>query len=242
MRKMTATLWFPSPSFVDTNVIGGSDSGPAQGIITELLTTASPGTWTVPPGVTTLTVECWGAGGGGGGDGGNDVAGGGGGGEYARKTLAVTPGDVIPYVVDSGNGQTSTSWDIGPEVLANSGLNGSTVNVQTGFGGTGGIGSVTFSGGNGAAGDGDRTHGGGGGGSSAGPANNGGSPGTNTGAGAVPGGVPVQGGGGGGSGGANTDLGTAGANPGGGGGGCGGNSSGTGGDGGDGLIKLTYSV
>ena len=62
-----------------------------------------PGSWTAPAGITSVGVECWGAGGGGGGADGtaNSAGGGGGGGEYARDTVAVTGGNSYPYTVGS---------------------------------------------------------------------------------------------------------------------------------------------
>lgn len=64
---------------------------------------ATSGTWTAPPGITSVGVECWGAGGGGGGADGtaNSAGGGGGGGEYARDTIAVTAGDSYGYTAGS---------------------------------------------------------------------------------------------------------------------------------------------
>jgi hypothetical protein len=76
------------------------------------VTFTTSGSWTVPAGVTTITVEAWGGGGGGGRDNttGTDAgASGGGGGAYARKnTYAVTPGSVIAYTVGgAGTGDTT---------------------------------------------------------------------------------------------------------------------------------------
>ena len=66
-------------------------SSTAWGQTTE--TFNSNGTFTVPLGVTEITVEAWGAGGGGGKATGNPAAGGGGaGGSYAKKVISVTPG------------------------------------------------------------------------------------------------------------------------------------------------------
>lgn len=69
-------------------------------------------TWTVPPCVTSIKVQVWGAGGGGGGawahnqnDGNYDACasgGGGGGGGFTTKTYNVTPGDIYTVVVGSG--------------------------------------------------------------------------------------------------------------------------------------------
>lgn len=67
------------------------------------------GTWIVPPGVTHITIELWGAGGGGAGGGsavgGNATGGGGAGGgsgPYVRASVAVHPGDV--YTIRLGAG------------------------------------------------------------------------------------------------------------------------------------------
>ncbi|HLA54481.1 MAG TPA: hypothetical protein VK623_00125, partial [Flavobacterium sp.] len=68
----------------------------------------SSGTFNVPAGVTSVTVEAWGAGGHGGTRlGANGRGGGGGGGAYAMKVISVTPGAVIP--VNVGVSGTSTT-------------------------------------------------------------------------------------------------------------------------------------
>lgn len=129
------------------------------------------GTFTVPSGVTSITVECWG----GGGSGGRAVGvvtayqsktagGGGGGGAYARSTLSVTP--ATSYTVTVGAAQTTSGTD------GNDSWFGSTSTVFAKGGGGGGnktevsgvdtlgnlglgasaaacIGSVKYSGGNG---------------------------------------------------------------------------------------------
>ncbi|HSL86759.1 MAG TPA: MBG domain-containing protein, partial [Bacteroidales bacterium] len=65
-------------------------------------------TWTVPPGVTSIIIEGWGGGGAGGGStstGSSFTArggAGGGGGAYAKKTLPVTPGQVLELRVGTG--------------------------------------------------------------------------------------------------------------------------------------------
>jgi hypothetical protein len=80
-------------------------------------TTPGTSSFTVPSGVTSITVECIGAGGAGGlangfGLGGNALGpaygGGGAGGSYARKTLSVLPGQIFSVIVAPGtNGQAS---------------------------------------------------------------------------------------------------------------------------------------
>jgi hypothetical protein len=71
------------------------------------VTFSTPGTFTngftVPVGVSSITVRCWGAGGGGGIDLANTNGGpGGGGGAYASSVLTVTPGGQFTIVVGSG--------------------------------------------------------------------------------------------------------------------------------------------
>lgn len=74
-----------------------------------LFNTAGPATWTCPPGVTTVQVECWGGGGAGGSafrtpnSGTVQYAGGGAGGAYARvAAYAVRPGNI--YYINVGAG------------------------------------------------------------------------------------------------------------------------------------------
>ncbi len=79
------------------------------------------GTFTVPSGVTTITVEAWGGGGGGGGVSGNPAGGGGGaGGAYSRKVFTVVPS--ATYTVTIGAGGTA-----GASSGANGGNGGSTI-------------------------------------------------------------------------------------------------------------------
>lgn len=60
------------------------------------------GTWTVPAGVTSVSVEAWGSGGGGGNGNGANGGGGGGGAGYCNKVVAVTPGDTFTYTIAVG--------------------------------------------------------------------------------------------------------------------------------------------
>ena len=130
----------------------------------------SSGPFVVPAGVDTITVELVGAGGNGAANGG----GGGGGGGYARGTYTVTPGTTYSIVVGSGGSGLGTIVG-GMGILANAGMNGTTVahpNVGGGgAGGTGMGGQVTRSGGSG--GGGYWTYFGGGGGGAGGPLANG---------------------------------------------------------------------
>ncbi len=136
-------------------------------------TFTSSGNFTVPFGVTSLTVECWGGGGAGGGStSDNNGGGGGGGGAYAKSTISVTAGDVIPFTIGIGGTASTGAGTIGLNTTFNTnvilavGGNGGGSN-SGGTGGAGGLGTsslgdVVFSGGNGAAGSGGTSGGGGG--------------------------------------------------------------------------------
>lgn len=78
--------------------------GVAQGPRSNTYTlTAASGTFTVPPGVETIEVECWGAGGGGGGGHASGMGAGGGGGGYSYKIInGLVPGGTVSYVVGTG--------------------------------------------------------------------------------------------------------------------------------------------
>lgn len=209
--------------------------------IGQVVTYTANGSYTVPAGVTQITVECWGGGGRGGTrQSSNGAAAGGGGGAYARSVLTVTPGQVFTVTVGAGSNNGGTpggdSWfGTASTVMAKGG--GSVANNTT-TGASGGsaaasVGSVRFSGGNGA----NSNLSGGGGGSSAGTAANGGN-------GAVPAGGTAPAGGGNGGNGRSTSQGDGqnGSEPGGGGGGALRTSSGTrdGGRGGDGRVVVSF--
>ena len=130
-------------------------------------TYTSSGIFTVPPGVTSIIVECWGGGGAGGAATGNPAAGGGGaGGAYAYKIVSVIPGNNYTVTVGSGgsggsgNGPAGTpSWfGTTGTVYAQGGAGGAlaSTNNSNGTGGTGSallsIGDLTYRGGNGANG------------------------------------------------------------------------------------------
>lgn len=145
-------------------------------------TFTSSGTFTVPPGVTSIIVECWGGGGAGGGSSASSVKGGGGGagGAYAKKTLSVASGTI--YTVNVGTGATgctssgssgNPSWFGDPStVFAEGGAGGAAPNNGIVAGGTGSsansTGDIVYSGGNGADGTTSLSGGGGGGAGSTG--------------------------------------------------------------------------
>jgi hypothetical protein len=159
-------------------------------------TITSSGTWTCPPGITTIQVEVWGGGGAGGKSYGANggAGGGGGGGSYAKlNSFTVTPG--VEYIVTVGGIKTSStssntasdnngnpSWfDDVSTVFAPGGPGGAGVSTAVdGAGGswggvcTGCIGDVVQFGGNGANGNGTASAAGGAGGGAGGSAGNGG--------------------------------------------------------------------
>jgi hypothetical protein len=205
------------------------------------LTPTSGPTWTAPVGVTQITVEAWGGGGKGGTRTTNGGGGGSGGGAYAKKVMAVIPGNTYDLAVGAGSNTTSAggdSWFINSTTILAKGGNSAANNTETGA--TGGAGSPTsigdtgfvFAGGNGANGSGTY---GGGGGSSGGNTQIG-----NTATNATGATAPTRGGNGG-NGGAGGN-GTAGSIPGGGGGGGYRTSSSTrnSGNGGNGQIVITF--
>ncbi len=215
--------------------------------------TTGSGNFTVPTGVTSVIVEVWGAGGGGGAAGttGSDQgAAGGGGGGYTRKTLTVSAGQTIAYVVGAGGAGNSTADDALAGTtggLSSATYSGTTYTANGGVGGVGNMGSgVVGVGGTATNGDENRTGGsgslktgniGGGGGSSAGSGSNGATAPAAS-ATSQPGGTSPQGGGFGGYGG-NT-AGGSGVSPGGGGGGGGKSAVGGGGAGASGAVSFHW--
>ncbi len=219
-------------------------------------TYSTPGTYsfTVPYGVTTITVELWGGGGAGGGattttqifTTTTSRGGGGGGGAYRKVVLSgLTAGTT--YSLTVGAGGTAVLGDDGNDggnsifntvQIANGGKGGTTVSNGNGSGGAGGA-AGTYKGGNGASATPLGSGGGGGGAGSSAAGSNGA---------VTTGGSGGSGGGGKGGDGKNSNNdGSDGAALGGGGGGGYYSafwSSGTksGGKGGDGQVKVTYTM
>jgi subtilisin-like proprotein convertase family protein len=204
--------------------------------------------WMVPCGVTSITVEAWGAG-----ASGVRGTGGGGGGAYARKVISVSPGATYSLYVGRGGGTYGGSWLSNPNYEGENSVFGSNLVKAEGGGQSGSIvrggrasssiGDATFSGGNGGLVA--NGNGGSGGGGSAGTANDGfgGSSNSNS-NGGMGGAGGVEGGGSGGRGGNNNSSGANGNAPGGGGGERGNTglfSSAASGDGGKGRIMITYT-
>lgn len=116
----------------------------------------SSGTWTVPAGVTQITVEAWGAGGGGGGSNSDNNGGsGGGGGGYSMKTFTVTQNQSISFTVGTGGS--------GGAANGGNGGNGGNTSILgiVAYGGTGGGANKGTAGAGGTASGGDENIGGG---------------------------------------------------------------------------------
>lgn len=215
---------------------------------TQIYFATSSGSITIPAGVTSLTVECWGAGGKGSDS--NTIGvgrGGGGGGAYASSILTVVRGTTYSFVVGSGGNSSNPNGGdtyFGANLVKAAGGSGLTVGVSTGAaGGTiaNSIGTVRYRGGTGGTASGVNSGGGGGGAGSTGNGNNA--------TGSIGGAAKADYGGSGGTGGVATFLlvyvaaqGTAGGNYGGGGGGSAAGTllAPTGANGANGLIRISY--
>lgn len=199
------------------------------------------GSYVVPAGVTSITIEAWGGGGKGGTRTSNGSSGGGGGGGYTRKVYTVTTGDTFDFEVGPGsttalvNGE-ATYVRQGMTILqtANGGVTAGNNTTAAGAGGTASGGDVNYTGGSGA--NGSTGNYSGGGGSSGGTGSNGGNGSGSTGGSAT-------GAGSGGNGRNTNGSGTAGSVPGGGGGGAYKTTTGTnnGGNGGNGRVVVTVN-
>ena len=211
------------------------------------ITVPGAGSWTVPAGVTELTVECWGPGGAGARRSTTGRSAGGGGGSYARSVIEVVPGTDLDYVVGAGGtdgatpakGADTTATYDGDVVCRGRAGDCASPNATAGVPGAvpqEADGDVRYAGGDGA--DAQASTYGGGGGGGAGSAGAGGSTTTRYGG---DGGDPDGGAGGGG--GTTSTAGTAGTAPGGAGGGAA--YSGVirnGGAGAAGQLRITYEV
>ena len=106
-------------------------------------------TWTCPTGVTSIQVECWGAGGAGGSASTATSTtparsgGGGGAGSYVKKTITVVPGTVYNLIVGVGGikGGTSAASAYYGNIGGKSEFSGGAVTALTASGGTGGTGA-----------------------------------------------------------------------------------------------------
>lgn len=117
--------------------VGG---GGGSSTTTSTYYTAGSSTYTVPAGVTSLTVKAWGAGGAGGAGTGTASAfgGNGGGGGYAKAVISVTPGENLDVLVGSGGAKGGANGRAGNGGGASSVQRSGTYLVEAGGGGGGG--------------------------------------------------------------------------------------------------------
>jgi hypothetical protein len=143
-----------------TAVAGGFiySAGGVVGSAVNTVTYYSAGTtsWSVPAGVTSITIQTWGAGGGGGTNNGSGSGGNGGGGGYAKGVVTVTPGDSISIAVGSGGAKAAgnLSGGKGGGYTAVTNTTTATLLMKAGGGGGGGGGRGSGNGGAGGAGGG----------------------------------------------------------------------------------------
>ena len=116
--------------------VGGVGSGTTT---TTTYNTAGSNTYTVPTGITSLTIKAWGAGGGGGsGSGSTGVGGDGGGGGYAKAVISVTPGESLTVKVGTAGAKATANSRGGNGGGASSVQRSSTYLVEAAGGGGGG--------------------------------------------------------------------------------------------------------
>ncbi len=128
MDKKLLSLLFSVPLAI-TAMNGQTTQGGPSLTTDSLNYTGAMQTWTVPCGVTSINISCFGAQGGNGATGGNSSTGGfGGSGSYTYGTLAVNPGDVLNIFV-GGAGSVPTGG-------FNGGANGGNANAGGGAGAT----------------------------------------------------------------------------------------------------------
>lgn len=126
--------------------------------VTTFLDGAGTGNWVCPAGVTSITVECWGAGGAGESvtsyTSGYKIGAGGGGGAYSKSTISVTPGTSYPFSIGAAGTPAANGGDTTFKTTTVVAKGGGSVNQGNNFGGaaSSGTGDVRYSGGNGAAG------------------------------------------------------------------------------------------
>ncbi|TKB98683.1 T9SS type A sorting domain-containing protein [Pedobacter cryophilus] len=134
IKKLSISLF---ALIISTNTFGQSP---------EIFSTAGTYSWVCPTGVTTLQVECWGAGG----SGGSATAavgragGGGGGGSYVKNNFSVTPGVSYTIIVGAGGLQgLTTSAGVNGNPGGKSEFSGPSISTLTASGGAAGSGATS---------------------------------------------------------------------------------------------------
>jgi hypothetical protein len=140
-----AAIGSSSTSFTPS---GGADVTSGILFIYQGILGSTTQSWICPTGVTSVEVECWGAGGAGGSVAAansttNRTAGGGGAGSYVKKTITVNPGTTYNVIVGQGGykGQTTAAGGYYGNRGGRSEFSGGVITSLVASGGTGGTGS-----------------------------------------------------------------------------------------------------
>ena len=154
--NLTSAVWQQGTAVAGGYIysVGGIGSGTTN---TTTYNTAGTSTYTVPAGVTSITVKAWGAGGGGGaGTNGSGTGGSGGGGGYAKAVIAVTPAENLTVEVGTGGSKATANGRAGNGGGYSAVKRSTTFLLEAGGGGGGGgrRGSTGGTVGNGGAGGG----------------------------------------------------------------------------------------
>jgi len=125
-----------SSAISNASTVSSSTGGTGGSTVATFSYTGAQQTWTVPAGVTSVQIECWGA------EGGTSASGKGG---YAKGTLAVTPGQILYiYVGQAGALGAGSGLQFAP-ITFNGGGRGTTYNGTEGGGSGGGASDVRTS-------------------------------------------------------------------------------------------------
>ncbi len=100
--SMNTTRWRQGVAVAGGYIYTVGGVHPEGGAVT--FSTAGSDTFTVPSGITSVTIKAWGAGGGGGGGGDGSPGGNGGAGGYSTTTINVTPNETLNVTVGGGGG------------------------------------------------------------------------------------------------------------------------------------------
>lgn len=135
--NLTSAVWGQGTAVAGGYIYSVGGVGSAS-TVTTTYNTVSTSTYTVPAGVTKITVESWGGGGGGGGGtNGTGAGGAGGGGGYAKAVINVTPAEGLTVRVGAGGAKATANGRGGSGGEASKVLRSTTVLLEAGAGGGG---------------------------------------------------------------------------------------------------------
>lgn len=182
-QSLNSSYWKQGVAVAGGYIYTAGGEHPLGGIKTS--TAAGTDSFTIPSGVTSVTIKAWGGGGGGGGGGRQGAGRAGGAGAYATTTASVSAGQTLDIVVGSGGGLgtgngTNSGGGGGGGGYSRVMLGGTTLVLASGGGGGGGGGRTGAGSTGGIGGAGGDTSTGQTGGTSGAGSNGGGGPGTNS--------------------------------------------------------------